>query len=62
MWSLVLILVTVTDVTATSSGYYESMTSCFEAREEVLLQYRGYDGNFPAGIQAVCITLPAKND
>jgi hypothetical protein len=36
-------------------GGYHSMSACFEQRDNMLIDYKAWDGLFPLGVQAVCI-------
>lgn len=59
MYALIYIAVTAPGVvSADYVGEYPTMTECFEARENILVEHRAFDGFLEAGTQAVCIQLP----
>lgn len=58
MYALIYIAILGTTVTADNMGVYPSMSACFEAREDVLVEARAWDGYLEAGKQAVCVVVP----
>lgn len=57
MWTLVLVVLQFNTVQAKIVDDYNSMTECFEAREQMLEVYRqgDYLQRLPADIQALCM-------
>ena len=55
-WVLVFIVLSHGEVDAQHMGTYDSMTSCFTARELLASQTGGkYPGNYAKGMQAICV-------
>ena len=55
-WVLVFIVLSHGEVDAQHMGTYDSMTSCFTARELLASQTGGtYPGNYATGMQAICV-------
>ena len=50
-----IIVINSTDYAAMPKGDFESFSECFDARDELLVKYKDYDGYFGKGMQAVCI-------
>jgi len=55
MWVLVLIIALNANPAIEKIGTYESMEKCFDARDNILVEYGSYDGLFITGLQAVCV-------
>lgn len=56
-WVMVLIMVTSTSVHAERLDEYQSLWSCFDARDALVNSLGGKDGIPPNGVQAVCIPV-----
>ena len=54
-WVLVYILVESLNPNVTKIGVYDSMATCFEARESVLVDLEAYEGIPPVNTQLVCV-------
>jgi len=55
-----LIMVTVLSdlsVDARQIDVYRDMSTCFDARDDVLVNGEHYTGYFPVGVQAICIPI-----
>ena len=57
-WVLVFIVLFDGGVHAEYMGTHDTMTDCFEARELLASQAGGTVGNYPKGMQAICIHTP----
>jgi len=58
MYTLVLItLLTTANADTHVSGTFNSMSECFDARDQLLVDGEHYNGMFPIGSQAVCIRV-----
>jgi len=56
MYVLIMItLLSVTEVNSEIHGEYDNMMSCFDARDNILVEEEHWNGLFPDGRQAVCI-------
>lgn len=56
MFTLVLVAVLANgDVLAENKGVYPDMGSCFEARENILVESRAWTGYLKGGKNAICI-------
>lgn len=55
-WILVLVGVFNGEIITENKGLFPSMTDCFQAREEAVIEYFGnYTGQPPVNYQVVCI-------
>lgn len=58
-----LILITILsngDVYATDYGNYNNIAECFDQRDNLLVEEQAYDGYFPVGKQAICLSFEKK--
>lgn len=58
MYTLILITVLNGAVAAENLGEHDSLASCFEGREDVLVDHRAWDGYLEPGKQAICVANP----